>query len=87
MTEDQIKYLRDTLTAATPGAWGTAFVSLPAPDVAALLDKLDRLTAERDAAFRRGFNAMREIANERLEVLDYLSAAHEVRAIPTPEDR
>jgi hypothetical protein len=43
MTDEQIADLRDTLAAATPGAWGTAFVSLQAPNVAALLDKLDSL--------------------------------------------
>ena len=46
MTDEQIKDLRDELAAASPGVWSTAFVSLPTPGVAALLDKLDQLTAE-----------------------------------------
>jgi hypothetical protein len=72
VTVEQIADLRAELAAASPGAWSTALISLPAPGVTALLDKLDRLTDERDAAYRRGVEVMRagavEVARKRVDL-------------------
>jgi hypothetical protein len=64
VTAEQIADLRAELAAASLGVWSTAFISLPAPGVTALLDKLDSLTIERDAAYRQGVEAMRAAAVE-----------------------
>jgi hypothetical protein len=48
MTKEQLSAIRERLDAATPGAWSVAFVTLTAPDLRALLDEVERLTAERD---------------------------------------
>jgi hypothetical protein len=94
MTDEQIEDLRAELAAASPGAWSTALISLPAPGVAALLDKLDRLTDERDAAFRRGAEAMREAAAQALSTqgngyygLTGSGVAKTIRALSIPEDK
>ena len=72
MTDEQIADLRAELAASSPGVWSTAFISLPATGVAALLDKLDHLIIDRDAAFVRGATAMRaaaiEVASKRVDL-------------------
>lgn len=62
-----------------------SFVHHAPTDLRALLAEVERLTAERDAAFRRGVAAMREAA---VNAVSFHSYADEIiRALPDPEDK
>ena len=115
MTPSQLSALRERLDAARQTLQGVVRVEIDtntlltllneterqANDLRALLDEVERLTAERDAAFKRGAEAMREVAASHFEerarqqrlVGDYIMApvhdasAQRVRALPLPEDK
>lgn len=107
MTREQLDAIRARVEAAkswrpfTGSVDDIIFGQHALKDVPALLAEVERLTAERDAAFKRGVAAMREAArtyfvdeakkwqregDEEME-LRYLRLAGEIRAIPDPEDR
>jgi hypothetical protein len=115
VTPSQLSALRERLDAARQTLQGVVRVEIDtntlltllneterqANDLRALLDEVERLTAERDAAFKRGAEAMREVAASHFEerarqqrlVGDYIMApvhdasAQRVRALPLPEDK
>jgi hypothetical protein len=59
--------------------------------VYALPDEVERLTAERDTAFKRGVAAMREAAaklvEREVEGWMQLGLSGDIRALPDPEDK
>ena len=71
------------------------FIASAADDIGVLLAEVERLNAERDAAFRRGAEAMREAAAKACEVSPIHGQktttarryAEAIRALPMPEDR
>ena len=64
-------------------ALAEAWIEQGPQDVLALHAEVERLTAERDAAFRRGAEAMRE--SLALAVIGPMANA--IRALPLPEDK
>lgn len=52
-----------------------------------LLAEVKRLTAERDAAFRRGVKAMREAAAQIADAHCVPGTSKQIRALPDPEDK
>jgi len=104
VTRDQLSAIRARLVAISLDDPDTfrRFVNHAPTDLAALLDEVERLTAERDTAFRRGVEAMRNaaarecwmVSDELADIPDMMSeqgaaqnCATRIRALPDPEDK
>jgi len=77
-----VRLARERICGAVNDGW-----PIKADDVAVILRELDRLRAERDAAWQAGAEAMREEVAEWVVAYgsrDPLDIAHDIRALPLP---
>ena len=102
MTIGQLAAIRARIAGRLEPHLDVTEIAMAVADLRALLDEVDRLNIERDTAFRRGVEAMRNaaarecwmVSDELADIPDMMSeqgaaqhCATRIRALPTPEDK
>jgi hypothetical protein len=94
MTIGQLAAIRARIAGRLEPHTDVTEIAMAVADLRALLDEVDRLNIERDAAFRRGAEKMREAAAQALSTqgngyygLTGSGVAKTIRALPMPEDK
>jgi hypothetical protein len=95
MTIGQLAAIRARIAGRLEPHTDVTEIAMAVADLRSLLDEVDRLHIERDAAFRRGAEKMREAAAQACEVSPIHGQktttarryADAIRALPIPEDK